>query len=178
MQSQARAVHRPHTASSPDQPSFVSQTATQRQLPRGAAGLPGEAITCPHCRSRRVTKWGAAHGLPRYRCLDCARTYNILTKTALARLRNKELWLTFVGTMVEGRSVRKSALACGVSAATIVRWRRRFTACTGEQKARILTSILGACTRGDYLRHATDAVPDEFRSWFTNLVPVLLSWML
>src|SRR2546422_8096837 len=47
---------------------------------------------CPHCLSGDVTHWGAAHGFPRYRCGSCRRTFNILTKTPLARLRNKERW--------------------------------------------------------------------------------------
>jgi transposase-like protein len=137
-----------------------------------------KGLACPHCGSERVSKWGAAHGFPRFRCNDCGRTHNIRTNTSLARLRNKDQWLTFVGTMVEGRSIRKSAQACGISAATVVRWRRRFAECTGEQKARILTLIVGAFPRsGGYLR-AADGVPDEFRTWFTDLVPVLLSWML
>jgi len=109
--------------------------------------------------------------------MDCQRTHNIRTNTSLARLRNKDQWLTFVGTMVEGRSIRKSALACGVSAATIIRWRKRFMGCTGEQKARILTSIVRTCGGAGLVRTA-DRVPDEFRSWFADLVPVLLSSML
>ena len=80
--------------------------------------------------------------------------------------------------MVEGRSIRKSAQACGVSAATVVRWRKRFAECTGEQKARILTLIVGAFPRTGSYPQAADGVPEEFRTWFTDLVPVLLSWML
>src|SRR5713226_3332651 len=85
--------------------SAAASMAESRQLP------------CPHCRSVDVTHWGAAHGFPRYRCGSCRRTFNVLTKTPLARLRNKERWPTFVGTMIERRSIRKSAAACGVSAA-------------------------------------------------------------
>lgn len=80
--------------------------------------------------------------------------------------------------MVEGRSIRNSAQACGVSAATVVRWRKRFAECTGEQKARILTLILGSFPRGESVARTADVVPGEFRTWFTDLVPVLLSWML
>jgi transposase-like protein len=136
------------------------------------------AYVCPHCGSGRVSKWGAAHGFPRFRCADCGRTHNIRTNTSLARLRNRSQWLTFVGTMVEGRSIRNSAQACGVSAATVVRWRKRFAECTDEQKARILTMIVGTFPRGESLVRTADVVPDHFRTWFTDLVPVLLSWML
>ena len=30
---------------------------------------------CPHCQSDRTVRWGAAHGLPRYRCVSCKRTF-------------------------------------------------------------------------------------------------------
>src|SRR5258706_63955 len=90
-------------------------------------------LRCPHCRSDKVAHWGAAHGLPRYRCGSCKRTFNVLTRTPLARLRNKERWPTFVGTMIERRSLRKSAAACGVSVTTLSRWRKRFLACSAAQ---------------------------------------------
>ena len=42
---------------------------------------------CPHCGSRRIEGWGRErNGLPRSRCLDCQRTFNLLTGTPLARL--------------------------------------------------------------------------------------------
>lgn len=99
-------------------------------------------LSCPHCASDQTVRWGAAHGLPRFRCLTCRRTFNSLTNTPLARLRNKERWLTYVGTMFEGKSIRRSAAACAVSATTSARWRQRLTNCTAEQRAKILGAII------------------------------------
>ena len=41
---------------------------------------------CPHCQSKNVGSWGRACGLKRYRCRDCRKSFNALTKTPLARL--------------------------------------------------------------------------------------------
>ena len=47
---------------------------------------------CPHCGSQKLQGWGHVSGLPRYRCVDCRRSFNALTGTPLARLRKKEQW--------------------------------------------------------------------------------------
>ena len=67
------------------------------------------ARVCPHCASARVQGWGAARGLPRYRCGDCKRTFNPLTGTSLARLRSKDKWFLFMRTVTQQKSIRKSA---------------------------------------------------------------------
>jgi transposase-like protein len=131
-----------------------------------------------HCTSDRIVRWGAAHGLPRYRCLSCKRTFNILTNTPFARLRNRERWLTYVGTMFEGRSIRKSAAACAVSAATSSRWRRRFMNCTAEQRARLLGAIFAACSNSPSLIGASEDLNSANLSWCKDLLPAVLSWLV
>ena len=46
---------------------------------------------CPHCGATNFYKWGTHSGLQRYKCKECNKTFNILTKTPLARLRVKGL---------------------------------------------------------------------------------------
>jgi hypothetical protein len=123
-------------------------------------------------------RWGVAHGLPRFRCLTCRRTFNILTNTPFARLRNKERWLTYVGTMFEGRSIRKSAAACEVSAATSSRWRQRFMNCTAEQRAKILAAILGGYPNASALTSLSEDAGAANMAWCKDLLPVILSWFL
>ena len=48
---------------------------------------------CPRCGCPRQHRCGSANGLQRYRCLQCGRSYNALTGTPLARLRQREKWL-------------------------------------------------------------------------------------
>jgi hypothetical protein len=123
-------------------------------------------------------RWGAAHGLPRFRCLTCGRTFNILTNTPLARLRNKETWLTYVGTMFEGRSIRKSAAACAVSATTSSRWRQRFMNCTAEQRAKILDAIIATHSSIPAFTDSSEGGGVAGLAWGRELLPVLLSWSL
>src|SRR5258707_10103961 len=127
---------------------------------------------CPHCRSDDVTHWGAAHGFPRYRCGSCRRTFNILTKTPLARLRNKDRWPTFVGTMIERRSIRSSAAACEVSVTTSSRWRKRFLECSSAQRAKIVGEVVAAITVSSENTSAADL------AWAKELLPVVLSWLV
>ena len=141
--------------------SAAASMAESRQLP------------CPHCRSDNITHWGAAHGFPRYRCGSCRRTFNILTKTPLARLRNKERWPTFVGTMIERRSIRRSAAACEVSATTSSRWRKRFLECSSAQRAKIVGEVIAAFSNAS----ALTAVPED-ATWAKELLPVILSWLV
>jgi len=128
---------------------------------------------CPHCRSDDVAHWGAAHGFPRYRCGSCRRTFNILTKTPLARLRNKERWPTFVGTLIERRSIRGSAAACEVSVTTSSRWRKRFLECSSAQRAKIVGEVIAALSNAP----ALTAVPED-ATWAKELLPVILSWLV
>ena len=152
-----------------------------RETPRGvekalasAAASMAESrqLPCPHCRSVDVAHWGAAHGFPRYRCGSCRRTFNILTKTPLARLRNKERWPTFVGTMIERRSIRGSAAACEVSVTTSSRWRKRFMECSSAQRAKIIGEVIAAFSNAS----ALTAVPEN--AWAKELLPVVLSWLV
>lgn len=99
---------------------------------------------CPHCAGRNVVSWGRSHDLARYRCKDCRRTFNALTKTPMARLRKKDQWLTYATTMLEGASVMKAAQACEVHYATAFRWRHRFLSAPASDKPRRLTGLVEA----------------------------------
>jgi transposase-like protein len=146
--------------------------------PAPESAAPPQLRSCSHCASERIVRWGAAHGLPRYRCQACRRTFNILTNTPLARLRNRERWLTYVGTMFEGKSIRGSATACAVSAATSSRWRRRFTNCTAEERARLLGAIVAAYSSSSALIGASENMNSANLAWCKELLPVVLSWLV
>jgi transposase-like protein len=107
-----------------------SKTAEQRQ--------------CPHCASTRLLPWGRSHGLPRYRCGDCRRTFNALTGTPLARLRHRAHWLTQGAALQQGLGVRQAAEACGVAVSTAFRWRHRFLRAAKANKPNNLSGIVEA----------------------------------
>ena len=45
----------------------------------------------PIALAREIVGWGRSHGLSRFRCSSCGRTFNTLTKTTMAHLRKKQL---------------------------------------------------------------------------------------
>jgi transposase-like protein len=124
--------------------SFVAQFAqlNRRQRQAGIALLHGNAphdatvallesvaqprLACPACHSPHLHRHGHAHGLQRYRCVPCGRTFNALTGTPLARLRHKSLWLDYADCLLASDSVRKAASQLGVHRNTTFRWRHRF----------------------------------------------------
>ena len=86
----------------------------------------GPEPACPHCRAEGSRPWGRSHGLRRFRCAACGRTFNALTGTPLARLRRKAQWLSFAACLSRSDTVRKAAKTCRVAVATSFRWRHRF----------------------------------------------------
>lgn len=115
-------------------------TAPGALLDSGEAGR----ARCPHCDGAQVSKWGSAHGLARYRCRDCRRSFNALTGTPLARLRHKSVWLGFAAALQQTMSIRKSAKACGVAVSTAFRWRHRFLAAPTAGKPAQMSGIVEA----------------------------------
>jgi transposase-like protein len=99
---------------------------------------------CPHCEHDQISPWGTSSGLQRYRCQECKATFNVLTGTPLARLRNKEKWLDYAKTLAEGQSVRKAAKICGVHKNTTFRWRHRFLELIEGEKPSKLKGIVEA----------------------------------
>ena len=83
-------------------------------------------LACPACHSSHAHRHGHAHGLQRYRCVPCGRTFNALTGTPLARLRHKSLWLAYADCLLASASVRKAANQLNVHRNTAFRWRHRF----------------------------------------------------
>ena len=83
-------------------------------------------LACPACHSSHAHRHGHAHGLQRYRCVPCGRTFNALTGTPLARLRLKTLWLAYADCLLASTSVRQAARQLNVHRNTTFRWRHRF----------------------------------------------------
>lgn len=96
-------------------------------VPRTMVPLVAPTV-CPHCGATddRLGSWGQSHGLKRYRCRDCGRTFNALTGTALAHLRKREQWTRYAELLIEGASLREVARRCQIDKNTAFRWRHRF----------------------------------------------------
>jgi transposase-like protein len=99
---------------------------------------------CPRCQASHPYRHGHAHGLQRYRCRACARTFNALSGTPLARLRHKARWLDYLDGMLDSRSVRRAAAAVDVASSTSFRWRHRFLGLSKDDRPASLQGIAEA----------------------------------
>lgn len=99
---------------------------------------------CPHCHGERVVRNGHASGLQRYKCRNCARTFNSLTETPLARLRHKGKWERQAEVLRQGLSVHQAADTLAVAPSTAFRWRHRFLQLAQGVKARLLQGVVEA----------------------------------
>ena len=99
---------------------------------------------CGHCGSMRVGGWSSQAGLKRYRCKDCAKTFNALTGTPLAQLHRRDAWFAYAQALADGLSLRKAATRCGVSLDTAFRWRHRFLKTAKDTKPKVVAGIVEA----------------------------------
>lgn len=103
-----------------------------------------ETLCCPRCKGSELYRHGQANGLQRFRCRRCARTFNCLTGTPLARLRHKDKWLDYLDCMLDSRTVRKAAAKVAVAKNTSMRWRHRFLTTAKDDRPVCLTGIAEA----------------------------------
>lgn len=103
-----------------------------------------EQRQCPHCTCKELYLWGKSSGLQRYRCRDCKRTFNALTKTSLAGLHQRDKWLDYEKAMTDGNSIRKAAASCGIAKNTSFQWRHRFLGVPSTQQPKQMAGIIEA----------------------------------
>jgi transposase-like protein len=123
---------------------LLQQSTRQEQVIARIEAAAATHLCCPACRSTRYHKHGRADGLQRYRCIACAKSFNALSSTPLARLRHREKWLDFTQCMLESRSVRRAAGDLGIHKNTSFRWRHRFLTLTRTDRPHCLHGIAEA----------------------------------
>ena len=116
----------------------------ERDLFRDIAKERQAQAGCPHCGAPEVRPWGEARGLPRYRCVECRKTFNPFTGTPVAGLHNKDRWPDQARALMEGESLAKAAERCGVHPSTAFRWRHRFLSALNDDKPRSLSGVVEA----------------------------------
>ena len=100
--------------------------------------------SCPYCSYGNPYRHGTAHGLQRYRCKVCKKTFNALTKTPLAHLRYKSKWLEYLQAITDSSTVRQAASDLDVHRNTAFRWRYRFLTWIKQDRPSILHGITEA----------------------------------
>ena len=104
----------------------LKQLSSKDGVAELAAMFSARCTGCPHCGGTELYRHGQAHGLVRYRCRACRKTFNPLTGTPLAHLRLRHKWLSYHQCLLDSLTIRKSAAAVDISRNTSFRWRHRF----------------------------------------------------
>src|SRR5208337_2906544 len=105
--------------------SAVNATPEQSLLSQVGQGRLA-SFGCPHCGGDDIRSWGKANGKPRYRCVNCRKTFNPVTGTPLAGLHYPDRWNDQARALISGETIAKAAARCGVDYTTAFRWRHRF----------------------------------------------------
>lgn len=100
--------------------------------------------TCPHCVCDRVVRNGQANGLQRFKCRGCNKTFNALTGTPLARLRQRHKWRAQARVLDECLIVHQAAERLQFARSTAFRWRHRFFRAAHQAKNSQLSGIAEA----------------------------------
>jgi transposase-like protein len=99
---------------------------------------------CPRCGACHSVRNGHADGLQRYKCRACGRTFNALSGTPLARLRQREKWLAQARVLDEDLSVGRAASQLQVHKSTAFRWRHRFLRLASTVRASAMSGVAEA----------------------------------
>ena len=99
---------------------------------------------CPHCGKTRVHRHGKKAGLQRYKCTGCSKTFNALTHTPLARMRKKELWLSYMDLMLGSWVLRDIRDILPIDLKTAFLWRHHFSTWLSKDTPRQLEGIVEA----------------------------------
>jgi len=82
---------------------------------------------CPHCSSKKVSKYGRYKGKQRYMCNNCGKTFNDFTNSPMSNSKKpKELWLEYARCMISRLSIRKTAKLVNLNIATSFFWRHKI----------------------------------------------------
>ena len=103
-----------------------------------------EKPECPYCHGDQIKRHGKMGSMQRYRCKSCSKTFNATTKTPMSGLHHKGKWFDYFACMIEGKTLRESAKACGIDLKTSWRWRHRFLEAPALLKALSLQGIVEA----------------------------------
>jgi transposase-like protein len=169
----------------PNQEKYLQNHLNKQYSLKIIKSITVEIDHCPHCGAINLYKWGIRSKLQRYKCKECNKTFNALSKTPLARLRHKERWSDYAKSLLESYSIKKSAEHCNVAISTSFRWRHRMLKISQEIKAKKLHGIVELdetyFPRSEKGNHSLDRKPHKRGSWakrglsLKEHVPVLIA---
>ena len=108
-----------------------------------------EVGRCVRCGSRDIVKHGLdANGRQRFRCRGeggCGRTFNPMTGTVLARMRQPGKWVAYAAEMADHKSVANVVAGdLGVAPLTAFRWRHKLLEAQSAKPLPMLAGVVEA----------------------------------
>jgi transposase-like protein len=127
-------------------------------------------VECPHCHSKHVSRNGKHNEKQRYICVNCEKTFGLTTNSILAwTKKSPSVWFKYSKCMINGFSLRKSAIECGINIQTAFNWRHKILQALTVREETTLSGIIesdetyfpdnfkGNCNAGIHLtRQSTD----------------------
>lgn len=80
-----------------------------------------EKFPCHHCQSDNTVKIGHRTG---FRCRQCRKTFNLLSKTPLNKIPHPEQWQPFIALLVVNNTNKTIATSLNLSLSTVSKWRQ------------------------------------------------------
>lgn len=104
-----------------------SEFQSTPQLADIKSELNKEQVTaCPHCKSTDIYGHGVYKGRKRYKCKDCAKTFNDFTGTAVSGIKKTDKFQEYLELVVDSVTIRKAASKLGLNTKTIFNWRHKL----------------------------------------------------
>lgn len=85
-----------------------------------------KAVTCPHCKDKRIRANGKLKGVQRYLCNGCGKNFSETTGKFWFALKKKDKINHYLYCLLSGYSIRKSAKETGISIQTSFDWRHKL----------------------------------------------------
>lgn len=89
---------------------------------------PSISSECYYCHSPRIVRNGhRSDGTQRYLCRDCRKSFTCKTDTFLSGShKHFHIWMKYLTCMTEKKTLKESAMACGLSMGTAFAWRHKI----------------------------------------------------
>ena len=86
-----------------------------------------KGVVCPHCESYSFNRNGHTNGIQRFICKTCHKTFTYKTDTLTAySKKDLSVWEKYIECMMDGLSIRKTAIRCNIAFRTSFLWRHKI----------------------------------------------------
>ena len=101
-----------------------------------------KAVSCPHCKDRRIKANGRLKGVQRYVCNGCHKNFSETTGKFWYNIKKKDKVNRYLFCLLSGYSIRKSAKETGISIQTSFDWRHKLLTSFGSVSPEEFQGIL------------------------------------